>query len=132
MHCHGCGKREETCDDVFGALAQEFPRGTHRRRRSQKLGSPLCTGARLEGAIFESTDLTGANFGEASLTTEGDDGHITFDEGDLTRADFTEASLTTTGDDSDIDFRDADLFYAEFLGAQVDASGTLYNDPTTA
>ena len=62
----------------------------------------------------------------------GDDGHITFDEGDLTRADFTEASLTTTGDDSDIDFRDADLTDAEFLGAYVDASGTLYNDPTTA
>ena len=47
-------------------------------------------------------------------------------------ADFTEAALTTKGDDSDIDFRDADLTDAEFLGAYVDASGTLYNDPTTA
>ena len=79
---------------------------------------------------FEDAYMNGASFKKASLATEGKESPIDFYEADLTGASFTKASLTTEGDDSDIDFRNADLTDAEFAGAHVDASGSLYNDPT--
>ena len=58
---------------------------------------------------FYGTNLTGANFEDASLATTADDASIDFAGAVLTGANFAKASLATSGVSSDITFKKAVL-----------------------